>query len=86
MPINGTNSATGKVKNGRYELSTFRKGDGAPPGEYNVSISSWKVKPTMEARGISAIPERYFNPDKSGLTVTITDEGARAMDFALDGK
>lgn len=60
---------------GRFDLSTFQDGDGAPRGEYKVSVI-WHPLVQSEAgavRGANALPARYATPDSSGLTVSISD-------------
>jgi len=80
---------------GRYELTTFVRGDGAVPGDYHVAIT----KITQEAVGTPAgekyepptgpipepkneLPPKYANADKSGLAATVTT-GKNTADFDL---
>lgn len=72
MPIGGTQSATGKIEDGKFSLSTFVPGDGCPTGNYQVSITSWTTPPGMGTEGVPAIPVKYHNPTTSGLTANIT--------------
>src|SRR5687767_2466277 len=67
--------ATGTInEQGQYELSTFKQGDGALPGKYQVAVISNSSEPTVEemaekgATIISAIPGGYNSPATSGLT------------------
>jgi tetratricopeptide (TPR) repeat protein len=61
---------------GTFILATYGKDDGAPIGEYKVSVQ-WFVKPEnrQEVEGGSiaknVLPARYANPETSGLTVNI---------------
>jgi hypothetical protein len=72
---------------GNFELRTYQPGDGAPAGNYGVSIT-W-----MEETGPSDDPEqinrrdrlnnRYASPDSSGLTATVPSEGTQLPPFEL---
>lgn len=83
MPIGGTNSATGDIQNGEYSLSTFVKGDGAPPGEYKVAVTAWDKQPEMGVEGVPAIPRKYLDANQSQLTATISSEKSQTQDFDL---
>lgn len=82
--------------NGRYSLTTFRRGDGALPGDYTVAISKYEVvtggatgKDYVPVQGEvpepkSELPKRYAQPGKSGLKATVTsDAKANVFDFSL---
>lgn len=65
---------------GRFRLSTFADGDGAPKGEYKVS-AIWHPVVQSEGgavRGANQLPAKYARPDSSGLTVTV-DEGGVSL-------
>ena len=66
---------------GEFVLETFQPGDGAPTGDYEVSITS----PTNEGLGKISDPigSRYADSSKSGLTVKIGDSEAKIPDFQL---
>ena len=72
---------------GRYELSSFKPGDGVLPGEYDVVIISLLSIPTMmnpSAPEVSEIPKHYGVPGQSGLSVTVPDQRAPlTFDFPL---
>lgn len=83
---------------GKYELTTFEAGDGAVPGEYKVSISKFEAVASTgtenedeytppedagdPAPSKSLLPDKYRDPEASGLTATIT-EGPNSFDFEL---
>lgn len=64
-------------ESGKFELSTYRQGDGAPPGDYRVSFS-WVgpldgVSEDEEDRLRELLPQRYNSASTSGIMVTVTD-------------
>lgn len=74
--------AQGQIQSdGRYELSTFKDGDGALPGHYQIVVTSYENEPTAEeydagAKRISSIPERYSNALTSGLVAEVPQDPA----------
>lgn len=85
MPAGETgNSATGDLdSSGGYSLSTRSPRDGVQPGSYKVAVTSWEISPEMGQEGVSAIPKKYFDANKSGLTATVTDESDQTIDFEI---
>jgi hypothetical protein len=69
---------------GAFKLSTFQKDDGAPPGKYLVAVTAWEKEPDMKSpKGVPAIPEKFFDPQKSGLTA---DVGTQKTELTFDLK
>lgn len=80
---------------GLYALTTFRRGDGALPGDYKVIVMKFEVvtggqtgkkyvpvEQTPEPK--NQLPARYAQPGKSGLKATVTaDAKANVFDFSL---
>jgi hypothetical protein len=62
---------------GRFDLGTFDKADGAPAGEYGVSVVWHPLvdKGSGPTRGDNVLPAKYSQPVTSGLTVTIETTG-----------
>jgi len=55
---------------GRFTLTTMKQGDGAPLGEYAITIELRDLITVGEEQvrdGRSLLPERYRTPEKSGL-------------------
>jgi hypothetical protein len=60
---------------GSFKLTTFANGDGAPAGEYVVTVD-WREKtaPVEGAPpGRSLLPQRYSNPESSQLRVQVKE-------------
>lgn len=65
---------------GRFHLSTFAESDGAPAGDYRVSVI-WHPVVHGEGgavRGGNQLPVKYASPDSSGLTAKV-DVGGSAL-------
>lgn len=73
---------------GKFSLTTFEGGDGAIPGEYNVTVVKMEVVESkavseddpnydpdyVEPEAKSLIPEKYGNAADSGLTASVGTE------------
>ena len=83
-------SATGTIQpDGTYTLQTTEPGDGAVVGDYRVAITDVDSNSYVtELPGMppsvpkSAIPQKYTDPNTSGLTATV-ESGANTKDFEL---
>jgi hypothetical protein len=70
---------------GSFELSTFGKGDGAPAGEYAVTVE-WRP---LTGGGIDSIsgrnrlPAKYARPETSGLRVNVASAANEIPTFEL---
>src|SRR5437870_3229905 len=67
-------------EDGSFRVTTYAAKDGAPPGDYAISIA-WKRKTVKNPRGkgtprkmATNFPERYQDPKTSGLVVHIRQE------------
>jgi hypothetical protein len=60
---------------GKFQLTTYELEDGAPAGNYKVSIV-WRPMPKsqLEAEGPDRLGGKYSNPASSGLAVEIGKE------------
>ncbi|QDT51835.1 hypothetical protein Pan258_59320 [Symmachiella dynata] len=68
---------------GAFEFTTYRKGDGAPPGEYNVAFSWLGPLEGLDEDEQDLLPEqmprRLTRPETSGITITVK-EGVNELD------
>ena len=55
---------------GSFELTTYAKGDGAPVGDYQVTISLW-VTDKPEIGATNHLPPELSLPESSGLKATV---------------
>jgi hypothetical protein len=66
--------ASAPIQMGEFELSTFSKNDGAIIGTHKVAVTaneSPQGTGPEAAAGKSLVPQRYSNPDTSGLTIEV---------------
>jgi len=83
-------------EDGTFKMRTFKPGDGVPPGTYKVYLTqtsdfhdSGKTAQTGDASytvmgvATSTVPNKYGNPDESGLTVTV--KGSMKYDITIEG-
>jgi len=85
LPDGEGESASGQIgSDGRFTLTTFNATDGVKPGKYKVRIASYLSEAKMNdpTSGKPAIPEKYFDVAKSGLTVTIAGK-SQTLDLNL---
>lgn len=62
----------GKVgADGTFTLTTHAAGDGAPPGEYRVTVEQWLSTGKGDEPATNRLPAKYAKPDQSGLTATV---------------
>ncbi len=82
----------GKVgEDGSFTLTTYQEGDGAPAGDYNVTID-WRSK-TKESKfafgeggggGVSMLNPRYSDPSKPAFKVSVKQGEANEFTFEVD--
>jgi hypothetical protein len=65
---------------GSFQVSTYGKNDGAPPGRYKVTVI-WTApgKFSGDDTGKSLLPARYSTPGRSGLPVIEVKEGPNEL-------
>jgi hypothetical protein len=60
---------------GRFAMTTFRPADGAPPGDYALTVELRAPRTVGEEvvrDGPNLLPARYSRPETSGLRCTVT--------------
>jgi hypothetical protein len=63
---------TGQVdEEGHFTLTTFSAGDGAPSGQYDVTVVWW-VSPGKSQPAVNKLPAAYARPDTSGQRITVS--------------
>jgi hypothetical protein len=84
LPTEGP-AAVGLIENGKFVLGTNNVGNGAPPGKYRVTVFSYTNVQSKfgEITSKSVIPNRYTNPDSSGIVEDIPEGGNNAIDIKL---
>lgn len=55
---------------GSFKLTTYEPDDGAPAGDFRVTVELW-LAGRPEEGPTSRLPAKYAKPDTSGLTVTV---------------
>jgi len=89
-------SATGKDgvrpvgrvdEQGQFTLTTFKRGDGAPPGEYRVTVIWYLATPTRpgsdDTQPVNYLPAKYADAETSQLTATVIAGNNDLQPFAL---
>ena len=84
---------------GTFQLTTLEKNDGVLPGEYRISILALAPHPGEPTRTEASesreqivqrikrgyvIPERYVDPETSGLTDTVDDQHSGYKEIVLE--
>jgi len=75
-PVNPTTpdapKPRGKVNaDGSFTLTTHTEGDGAPAGDYRVTVEQWLAGARADDPPANRLPAKFANPTTSGLTATI---------------
>ena len=73
-PTEGDRATGTTDPSGKFELSTYRLGDGAVPGKHRVTVTKTTVEPGTEEKIVFVIPLDYGKPDTSNLTCDVQKE------------
>jgi len=76
-------------QDGSFTLTTYQENDGAPEGEYGISVD-WRVKPKnflvfdseSSSSGKQMLKEKYTDPRKPFMKVTV--KKGEATDFLIE--
>jgi hypothetical protein len=71
------------AKDGSFEVRTYKSKDGAPAGEYIVTVS-WTTKGAQgDDEGDQIIPAKYLSPSTSPLRVKVEPQPNELQPFQL---
>jgi hypothetical protein len=68
---------------GKFSLTTYETNDGAPAGDYEVSIIWFKQVEERTAEQPNLLPAKYADPKTSGLRVTVKEGTNTLKPFEL---
>jgi hypothetical protein len=92
--------ASGRIRpDGTFVLTTFKNGDGVVPGEYSIIIYAYAPHPgepktraeheaiarTGELKRGFVIPEKYVDPERSGLSDSVNSDHSGFKRIELTG-
>lgn len=77
--------AYGEIVGGRFELTSYEPGDGAPAGKHRVIVQADKATDPDDAFSdrIPLIPVRYFDPETTELTAEVKPGEDNVFNFQL---
>lgn len=70
---------------GSFSVSSYQPGDGAPPGEYTVTVV-WRKVDNEGSPGPNVFPEIYSSPKTSPIKVTVNAAPTTLEPIALTSK
>lgn len=74
----------GKVgADGSFVLTTYDGNDGAPAGDYLVTVELWLAGSRPDEGPTSRLPAKFAKPDTSGLTATVNAGPTELKPFVL---
>ena len=74
----------GKVAaDGSFKLTTYDGNDGAPAGEYRVTVELWLASGRSDEGPSNRLPQKYANPQQSGLTAKVSAGSTELNAFRL---
>jgi hypothetical protein len=74
---------------GKFALTTYKTSDGAPPGEYAITVelrAPKMVGEEMTRSGPNLLPSKYARPDSSGLKYQVVEGENEIPAIALSEK
>lgn len=88
VALEGTPAYGSTDANGKFSMKISEESSGAVPGTYPVIVSKTKMEELGggNVKLEQGLPEKYGNPAKSGLSVTIPESGSKSIKLELDSK
>ncbi len=87
VPARGRAGQGSIAADGRFAISTYRSADGGVVGDHRVAVFAAAASPKTFAEDVAArswlVPERYANPETSGLSCTLVAGQAAWLELAL---
>ena len=73
---------------GRFTLTSYAKGDGAPEGEYRVTVAWFLASGRLDddAPPVNYLPAVYARPDSTPLRAVVAKGGVQLQPFELKTK
>lgn len=72
---------------GSFEIATYQKGDGVPPGDYVLTVSWLEFNAmSMSFTGKDKLNNRYSDPSKSEIAFSVTDKPVDLGEIKLTTK
>jgi hypothetical protein len=71
---------------GSFTLTTFKQNDGAPPGEYQITVEQRALTAGGEEpirNGPNMLPPKFANPETSGFKFLVAEGDNRVPTIAL---
>jgi hypothetical protein len=69
---------------GRFTLTSYKEGDGAPPGDYAVTVTWYRATKTADGSGDyvarNYLPQHYAVPETARLRATVSADGANTLE------
>jgi hypothetical protein len=89
IPVAGRGAHGDVQSDGSFALHTFGKNDGALIGKHKVGVVLYDMKGPKSPEspyGKLLIPQRYTNPESSGLTIDVQPDGNHDVVLELTSK
>jgi hypothetical protein len=73
---------------GQFTLTSYAKGDGAPEGEYRVTVAWYLAsrRPNDDSPPLNYLPASYARPDSTPLHAVVSKGGVQLQPFELKTK
>jgi hypothetical protein len=85
-PVEGV-APTGRVQpDGSFAISTYAEADGAPAGEYVLTVQWFKIVAEAGGGGSggpNVIPRKYSSPDSSPVKVSVASGPTHVPDIVI---